>query len=96
MFELSPTKEDSNVLLRKGEVEKEVKNGSEVLALVMVEENNEVNEVPPIIQPILEEYHDVVLEEIPPSLPPMHDIQHHINLIPRSILPNKAAYRMSP
>ena len=67
-----------------------------MLALVVVEENDEVHEVPPIVRPILEEFHDVVLKEIPLGLPPMRDIQHHIDLIPGLILPNKAVYRISP
>ena len=62
----------------------------------MIEENDEVHEVHPIVRPILEEFHEVVLEEIPSGLPPMCDIQHHIDLILGLIFPNKAAYRMSP
>ena len=38
----------------------------------------------------------MILEEVPESLPPMRTIQHQIDLILRSSLPNKVAYRMNP
>ncbi|KAI5656625.1 hypothetical protein M9H77_25418 [Catharanthus roseus] len=51
-------------------------------ALIVYEENEDYVEFPPEVWPILQEFHDVVLEEIPPSLPPMCDIQHCIDLVP--------------
>ena len=66
------------------------------MTFVVVGENEENNEPPFIMKPILEAFKDVVPEEIPHGLPPMIDIQHHIDLGPRAILPNKAAYKVSP
>ncbi|GKV33822.1 hypothetical protein SLEP1_g42272 [Rubroshorea leprosula] len=43
----------------------------------------------------LEEFSDVVPNEIPLGLPPMRDIQHAIDFIPGSVIPNKPAYRMN-
>jgi hypothetical protein len=48
-----------------------------------------------LVAPILATYQDV-LGELPAGLPPLRDIQHQIDLVPGSILPNKAHYRMSP
>jgi hypothetical protein len=39
---------------------------------------------------------DIVVDELPNSLPPMRSISHHIDLIPRESLPNKVAYRLTP
>ena len=41
---------------------------------------------------ILAEYGDITPNELPDGLPPMWDIQHHIDLILGSSLPNQAAY----
>ncbi|KAF5960259.1 hypothetical protein HYC85_001468 [Camellia sinensis] len=39
---------------------------------------------------LLEEYSDVFPQELPPDLPSMQDIQHRIDLVPGSVLPNKS------
>ena len=90
------TKLEKSSLLSKSKLEKEIKAGSDVMALVVIEETKSKKEILQEVRPILEEFVDVVLEEIPHGSPPMRDIQHQINLIPSSVFPNKLAYRMSP
>ena len=87
---------EKNSLLSKSELEKEIRVSLDVMALVVVEETESEKEIPKEVKPILEEFFDVVPEEIPHGLPPMRDIQHQIDLVPGYILPNKSAYRLSP
>ena len=87
---------EHNSLFSKSELEKEIRAGSDVMALVAIEETKSEKEIPKEVEPILAEFVDTVPEEIPHGLPPMRDIQHQIDLVPSSVLPNKPAYRMSP
>jgi Reverse transcriptase (RNA-dependent DNA polymerase) len=48
-----------------------------------------------LVEPILAAYQDV-LSELLDGLPPLRDIQHQIDLVPGSSLPNKAHYQISP
>ncbi|GJW22251.1 RNA-directed DNA polymerase [Tanacetum coccineum] len=50
----------------------------------------------PHIQPLLHAYNHVFPAEIPSGLPPLRTIQHKIDFIPGSVLPNKPAYRSNP
>eukprot|EP00253_Pinus_taeda_P010981 PITA_10981 len=53
-------------------------------------------EFPVEIQEMLQEFKDIVVDDLPDKLPPKRSISHHIDFIPGASLPNKAAYRMSP
>ncbi|XP_022871711.1 uncharacterized protein LOC111390827 [Olea europaea var. sylvestris] len=48
------------------------------------------------VQQLRMEFSDFIPEGLPLGLPPMRDIQHQINLIPGSSLPNQPAYHLSP
>ena len=45
---------------------------------------------------MLENYCDIIVDDLPHELPPIRNIIHHIYLIPQANFPNKAAYRMNP
>jgi hypothetical protein len=47
------------------------------------------------IQELLEEFADMLVDELPCSLPPIWSISHHIDLIPGASLPNKEVYRLT-
>ena len=55
-----------------------------------------VDNLPEEIQELLGEFTDIIVDELPHSLPPMRSVSHHIDLIPRASLPNKEAYRLTP
>lgn len=52
--------------------------------------------IPPNIESLLHNFSDFAPDELRAGLLPMRDIQHHIDLVSGSSLPNKAHYCMSP
>ncbi|XP_068645184.1 uncharacterized protein [Aristolochia californica] len=53
-------------------------------------------DLPVEVHQLLAEFSDLMPEELPPGLPPMRDIQHQIDLVSGSSLPNRPAYCLSP
>ncbi|XP_071909839.1 uncharacterized protein [Coffea arabica] len=51
---------------------------------------------PSMLAKVKDEYQDVFPEDIPNGLPPLRGIEHQIDFIPSSSLPNKAPYRTNP
>ncbi|XP_071726871.1 uncharacterized protein [Rutidosis leptorrhynchoides] len=92
----SRTGTESTFILNKAAFEDEAKMKPFIFALVVEEVNAEVTEVPTVIQPLLTEFGDVFPEDIPAGLPLMREIQHCIDFVPGSFIPNKPAYRLNP
>jgi hypothetical protein len=55
-----------------------------------------MDDLPEEVQELLENFANIVVDELPNSLPPIRSINHHIYLIPGKRLPNKEAYRLTP
>ncbi|KAJ0017720.1 hypothetical protein Pint_11317 [Pistacia integerrima] len=89
-------KGNMNHPLPKSDIMDAIEESQEVFALVILEENDEVVTIPPQVQPLLDVFGDVVQEEMPLRLLPIRDIQHRIDFVSEAIIPNKAAYQMSP
>jgi hypothetical protein len=45
---------------------------------------------------MLEEFADIVVDDLPCSLPPIRSISHHIDIIPGASLPSKEACKLMP
>jgi hypothetical protein len=53
-----------------------------------------IDNLPEEIQELLENFADIVVDNLPCSLPPIRSISHHIELILGVSLPNKATYKL--
>ncbi|XP_022019723.1 uncharacterized protein LOC110919773 [Helianthus annuus] len=85
----------SGTLLTISQFQDELEEADNVFILIGKPVPEEV-EIPDCMVPLFEEFVDVFPDDLPAGLPPLRDIQHHIDLEPGSQLPNKPHYRMSP
>lgn len=58
--------------------------------------HTEISDLPAEIQKMLQKFNDIVVDDLPDTLPPKRNISHHIDFIPIASFPNKEAYQMSP
>ena len=65
-------------------------------ALIPKAGKEEVEDVPVEVADLLNEFQDIVSDNVPDGLPPVRKISHQMDLIPGASLPNKAAHRMTP
>lgn len=88
-----------NILTRK-QFQKQSKETRIIYAVVVRQMKGPATtanvEMQPEISRLLSDFSDVAPEELTNELPPMHDIQHAIDLVPGSQLPNLRAHIMNP
>ena len=85
----------------KSEIRGVCENPSSVLHYILVckdnaPQTNTSHTLPLVLSSLLQDFHDVFPDELPPGLPPLRGIEHRIDLIPGAPLRNKAPYRVNP
>ena len=58
--------------------------------------NTRIDDLPIEVQDLLNENMDIIVDDFPNEFPQLSSISHPIDLIPGTIFPNKATYRMTP
>jgi hypothetical protein len=93
--------ETSNTLLLMSgkELLDEVKKDEEMHFVVVrkprvILTNTSIDDLPEEIHEMLKNFADTVIDDLPCLFPPIRSIRHHIDLIPRASLPNKAVYKL--
>jgi hypothetical protein len=92
----------TSILLVSGkEILKEVKKEHEMQFVVVrkprvILTSTSMDDLPEEVQELLDNFANIMVDELPNSFPPIISIIHHIDLIPRASLPNKEAYRLTP
>ncbi|KAG7536795.1 Ribonuclease H-like superfamily [Arabidopsis suecica] len=87
----------TTLLITKSHILEECESTDVVYFLLLASSTSSlVPTAPTAFLKLLTEFQDVFPSELPNGLPPLRDIQHCIDLVPNSALPNRPHYRMSP
>jgi hypothetical protein len=92
--------ETFNCIAKKSEIKKALISHQPLIVLMYKEAllctNDLVGALPSDIVSLLQEFEDVLPEEVPHGLPPIRGIEHQIDFIPGASIPNRPAYRSNP
>jgi hypothetical protein len=99
--EVKPELSNTVLLMTGKELLTEVKKKEDPQIIVVrkpkiVLTSTRVDDLPEEVQELLEEFVDIVVDELPRSLPPIRSVSHHIDLIPGASFSNKDAYKLTP
>ena len=84
-------------LISVKELNREVAKGSPIWILIAKEiKEPALRGHPQKVMEILDKFLDVFQDELPDQLSPLRDIQHAIDLVPRSTLSNLPHYQINP
>ncbi|XP_059294604.1 uncharacterized protein LOC132047602 [Lycium ferocissimum] len=87
-------------LVNLGDIREELEERQPVILLThrdyALHTNELTSSLPSSISSLLQDYDDVFPTELPKGLPPLRGIEHQIDFVPGSQLPNKPAYRANP
>jgi hypothetical protein len=85
---------------KKSEIKRTLISHQPLIVLMCMEALLCINDLdgalPSDIVSLLQEFEDVLPEEVPHGLPPIQGIEHQIDFIPGALIPNRPAYRSNP
>ena len=90
----------ANFYAKEKDVRKALLLRQPILVLVYKESYLSSNDLDPSLPSsfvsLLQEFQDVFPDDIPSGLPPIRGIEHQIDFVPGSTIPNRPAYRCNP
>ena len=92
-------KSSLHILTKKKFQHESKENGVEyavIMKEVGIKDAGSISSIPKKATELLNDFSDIAPANLPSELPPLHNIQHSIDFMPGSQLPNLLAYRMNP